>query len=582
VDFDEVYLEELARLRSLGREFAQEQPMVASYLSGESADPDIERLVQSFAFLTALVRSRLDDEIPEFINDVTSLVGSDIAGQLPSLSVLKLDAQGTIPNGMVIPAGSEFASQPVDGTSCIFSTSWPLIVQPVQLNSCSVDIRGRDGVLTLNFQLQNILLAQWTGDKLSIYLSAAFPLAAQIAYGALFKLKEVVMRFGSGASAKSYPLKIQFPGLDPEQSLYPVKSKVASHLRWARQSLAYPERGFFVEVSGFNSVPKPPGIKDFSLDFNFDDFGHSVHQVSNSDFTLNAVPAVNVFDGFAVPIQRKAIKENYLILPLTSDGEQVEVFDILSVTGQKKGDDKEHEYSSTADLFTDNTKRAYQVIPRIGIRAGTVDNYLRLPFQDWDLGLDTSEDEHAIETLSIKLRCTNGALAQHLRLGEINLRTPRSPEKVSVTNVTTPIGYSTSALGPDGLWKLAAHARLNLAATDNAETVIELLKLYLPQGGNDVGRLNAARRRIEGIEAVSHASDTRLIRGNLYCGSIITLRLKLNYYASAGDLYLFGYLLAYLIAGFTALNTYVSVRVQDPITGEIYEWPYLLSLKQTI
>ena len=106
MDFEGVYLQELARLRTLGQEFAQEQPMVASYLGGESGDPDVERLLQGVAFLSALVRKKLDDEVPEFINDVVSLVGTDIVGPLPAMSVLKLDSTGKNPNGVEIQEGS--------------------------------------------------------------------------------------------------------------------------------------------------------------------------------------------------------------------------------------------------------------------------------------------------------------------------------------------------------------------------------------------------------------------------------------------------------------------------------------------
>jgi len=52
--FDQIYAAELARLHSLGHEFATENPTIASYLSGSSGDPDVERLLQGFAFLTAM------------------------------------------------------------------------------------------------------------------------------------------------------------------------------------------------------------------------------------------------------------------------------------------------------------------------------------------------------------------------------------------------------------------------------------------------------------------------------------------------------------------------------------------------
>jgi type VI secretion system protein ImpG len=168
-------------------------------------------------------------------------------------------------------------------------------------------------------------------------------------------------------------------------------------------------------------------------------------------------------------------------------------------------------------------------------------------------------------------------LPESLRLGEISLRTTESPEKVTVRNVTLPTGWSLPALGVDAMWKVVAHARLNLQAFAEIETLKELLSMYLPEGGGDPGRLTAARRRIAGIEEVSLLSDTRLVRGSLVRGYIVRLKLRLDYYASAGDLMLFGELLSPFFAGLVGLNSFVTLVVADPVSGEQFEWPTLLA-----
>ncbi len=581
MDFEGVYLQELSRLRTLGQEFAQEQPMVASYLGGESGDPDVERLLQGVAFLTALVRKKLDDEVPEFISDVVSLVGTDIVGPLPAMTVLQIEGIGKNPKGVEIKAGSEFASQPVDGTSCIFSTSWPFTLQPVHLISCATETVGNNGRISLHLELQNLLLAQWAGDKLSIYFSGPYPEAANMAYTVLHKLKKVSVRFGADKDAQSYPLTVQFPGLDPDKSLFPVKAVIAKHLRWARQSQAFPERGFFIELSGFNAAPKPPGATEFSIDFDFIYKGQHVNKISNAHFTLNAVPACNIFDTTAIPIQRTGLQENYLIAPLGFDSDKVQIFDVQKVTGREEGNSIEHEYYPTSSVFVGANGHSYQVIAQEGVRQGQINHFLRLPFNDSSIGSFIGANPKR-ETLSLFVRCTNGALAERIRLGEINLRTPQSPEKVTVTNITVPIGATRPAIGRDGMWKVAAHARLNLGAAADTKTLKELLTLYLPEGGEDVGRVVAQRRRVEGIENISLTNDTRLVKGNLYRGSVVTIQLNHSFYPCTGDLYLFANVLAYVLAGFVELNTYVTLRVLDVTNGELYEWPYLLSSKQTI
>ena len=59
------YERELAIMRDLAAEFAARHPKIAARLSigrDDSQDPHVERLLQGFAFLTARVHKRLDDD----------------------------------------------------------------------------------------------------------------------------------------------------------------------------------------------------------------------------------------------------------------------------------------------------------------------------------------------------------------------------------------------------------------------------------------------------------------------------------------------------------------------------------------
>ena len=271
MDFDQLYLDELERLRVLGREFAEERPTVASYLAGESGDPDIERLLQGFAFMAALIRRKLDDEIPEFIQDVVSLVGPDIALPMPALTVLKLGIEGKAASGITVKANTEFASQAVNETNCFFLTSWPIVAQPLTL----IDVVVQKNIesnnrLSLELKLDGMSLVHWSGDAISIYLSGAYPEATNFAMGLNHCLKSVSIRPSAGGAP--FPLSIQFPGMNPANSLFDVPSTIFEHLRWVRQFLSFPEKALFFELSGFASWPKPPGLDTFIIDFEFEGF----------------------------------------------------------------------------------------------------------------------------------------------------------------------------------------------------------------------------------------------------------------------------------------------------------------------
>ena len=574
MDFEQIYLEELERLRELGREFAEDHPTVASYLAGESGDPDIERLLQGFAFLTSLVRRKMDDEIPEFIQDVVNLVGPDIALPMPAVTVLKLGLDGKSPSGIPVKAKTEFASQKVDDTSCYFLTSWPIVAQPLTLIDVIVqkDLEANNR-LSLEMRLDGMSLVHWTGDVLSVYLSSSYPEAMNFAFGLKQRLKSISIRAVGGGS--SHPLSIKFPGLDPSISLFDVPQTIFEHLRWVRQFLAFPEKALFFELSGFASWPKPPGLDTFIVDFDFENFDEfPVQKLSTTAFTLNAVPAANVFHAEGTPINVTHLKEGYLVTPLNYNRDQAQVFDVIKVMGRSQGSLGEREFIPASKFYGDGNSEAYQIITMNGIRADTIDHYMRLPF------INGRFDQVSI--LSPSLRCTNGRLVERIRLGEINLRTPLSPEKVTVSNVTVPVSASIPNMGSDLMWKIVSHARLGLTAVTDIDTLKEFLNLYIPIGGTEPSRLSAIRRRVSGIESVRIEKTSTLVRGSLINGSEITIQLAGQNYASTGDLYIFGCMLAHLFAGLVELNSFVTVRIQDVMSGGLYEWPRMLSPRQTI
>ena len=75
--FSKYYQSELTYLRELGREFGRAYPNVAGMLAERGGDPDVERLLEGFAFLPARIRERLDDDVP----GVCRLYTSDAADQ---------------------------------------------------------------------------------------------------------------------------------------------------------------------------------------------------------------------------------------------------------------------------------------------------------------------------------------------------------------------------------------------------------------------------------------------------------------------------------------------------------------------
>nr|WP_264758823.1 type VI secretion system baseplate subunit TssF [Pseudomonas oryzagri] len=77
MSFNHYYQSELTALRQLGKRFAERSPALAPFLGQSGRDPDVERLLEGFAFLTGLtgrLRQKLDNELPELTHSLMHLL----------------------------------------------------------------------------------------------------------------------------------------------------------------------------------------------------------------------------------------------------------------------------------------------------------------------------------------------------------------------------------------------------------------------------------------------------------------------------------------------------------------------------
>ena len=88
------YERELTYFRELSGEFAQRYPKIARrlLLDGEqSEDPHVERIIEGFAFLTARIHRKLDDEFPEITEAFLQTLYPHYTQPFPSCTLLQFE-----------------------------------------------------------------------------------------------------------------------------------------------------------------------------------------------------------------------------------------------------------------------------------------------------------------------------------------------------------------------------------------------------------------------------------------------------------------------------------------------------------
>src|SRR3954470_4346083 len=137
--FNKYYQDELTYLRELGREFAAAYPAIGPMLA-ERGDPDVERLLEGVAFLTGKIRQKLDDELPEVIHSVASLLFPHSLRQGPPTSVIEFTPlPNVVREKLTVARNAEVGSVPVDGVSCRFRTTQDVELVPLSVEDVRID-----------------------------------------------------------------------------------------------------------------------------------------------------------------------------------------------------------------------------------------------------------------------------------------------------------------------------------------------------------------------------------------------------------------------------------------------------------
>src|SRR5215469_6876767 len=181
------YERELDYLRKSAALFAEKHPKVASRLVLEPTkceDPHVERLLEAFAFLTARVHLKLDDEFPEITEALLSVVYPQLVRPIPSMSVVEFQLdpdKGKLTSGLKIERNSSLFSKPINGVPCTFRTCydvtlWPITVAAAELRSPSQlkpAVKSLDSPWAIRLELQcaeDVTLSSLKPDKIRFYL----------------------------------------------------------------------------------------------------------------------------------------------------------------------------------------------------------------------------------------------------------------------------------------------------------------------------------------------------------------------------------------------------------------------------
>ena len=574
--FKQYFETELTQLRTLAVEFSQANPALAPLLATSSSDPDVERLLEGVAFLTARTRQKLDDEFPEVIQELTNLLCPHYLRPVPACTLIEFQPKSPLTESAKVKALSEIASIPVDATVCRFRTTQELEVLPLTLQQCElIEQAGSTPSISLQFLDNGVDYTQLQSSPLRLFLGNSYTEAAKLFMLLNTSVRGISIRRNGRPVAALSASAIHCSGFD--SPLLPYPGNAFSGYGLIQEFFCLPEKFLFVEIKGLHTIDKQAGAT-LEINFLLNKRPDWMPAINDESFLLNIAPAVNIFSHMAIPTNANHRQAEYRIRPEGNNPEHYQIYSIDNVHGYCQGKAQPRPYLPFGVLRSPtaanpSSSGTYQVSIRPATVGNQYESFLSIPYQ--------ADQDFQDEVLSINLSCTNAHLPDKLSYGEIRNPTSTSPERLQFQNIRA-VRPAQSIPADDELqWKLLTHVAMNLLTLATAENLRSLLSLYVfsaKQGQHE----RANRQRIAGIASVHVKSESRLVGRHMMRGQCIQMVCHSSHYAGPGDLYLFGCILERFLAGYASINTYARLEIQDSLTEEKFVWRPRLGLQELL
>ena len=569
-EFNKYYQQELHNIRSLAREFADIHPAIASMLSGQSTDPDVERLLEGTAFLTGLLKQKLDDSLPEIIHLLTELVFPHCLRPVPSLTLVRFTPKSGLQEMIRIPGGTALRSAATKETSCLFRTCFSCNVNPLRMIKVETDVvSSHSQSITLHLELTGGSLATWRPDSLSFFLGGSYTGASNLFMVLCRHLRRIILRSGDGKYSRTLDAKMLRPeALKRENSLLPYPGRSFGGYRLLQEYFILPHKFLYLELFGLEQWRQRGDSRHFSITFELDRLPEAIAATIGKDsFLLATIPAINLFRHEAEPILLDHRLDKIRITPAMVDSRRPEVYSVDKVTGFSRGAVRKKEYTPEIGFGDQKSGgNSYTLLHSISAVHNRPEVALRFAYPS---GAESLTEE----TLTVRLTCSDGDLPAELKPGEINRPTADTPELIDFKNLMQPTRPIDPPIAGDTLWYFLSHFSLNLFSLSDVNSLRKLLRLYIFSHGRDRGRVEANEKRINGIESYEVQSINRLIRGVMMRGQSLHLSIRADHFAGLGDFYLFGLVLDEFFSEYAGMNSFTQLNITNSNTGEDFAWP---------
>lgn len=581
------YDEELSHLRKMGVEFARKYPRVAGRLelSAETCtDPYVERLIESFAYLTARVRTNLENEYAHVPEALLGILYPNLIAPIPSMAIARFQADassGKLTTGYTIGRGTPLYTNALQGHPVNFRTCYPVTVWPVNVKEARFDNpelyssptrKPVAAAIAVRIEQPRGAMRELKIDRLRFYLNGEAMQANTLYELIAGQLVGVALvPDGDGKTVVLPPSVVKPVGFDSDDEVIPCPRYSRPEFRLLQEYFVFPEKYLFIDVESLDSITAE---RYFDIVFLLDTDPTGRVSVDAGTFALGCAPIINLFHKSTEPIRLSHLQSEYL---LVADGRRertTEIHSVLSVSGASDA----HDTATVLEPYFSFNHAAHRPVESgYWYARRTASERKDFPGTEMSVSivdLDFSPAAPAFQTIFANTLCTNRDLASQLPAGSplsIELAAPVT----DITCITKPTRQLDPPLEGRTMWRLISHLSLNQLSLGNApsnlDALHEILQLYTY--GDEPSR----KQQVDGLVAMETRTVVKRIGNEAwrgFCrGTEVTLTFDESMFVGSST-FLFASVLSRFFALYSSINSFVQLRARSTQRDGVWKtWP---------
>ena len=616
------YERELIFLRRMGADFARKYPKVASRLQLDEEkieDPHVERMIEAFAYLTARVSLKLDDELPEVTESFLNVLYPHYLVPIPSMAISQLfygSSNDKITTAQKIQRGAKMYSRPVDGTPCRFQTCYDVQLLPLEVLDASLESPAPPNAQgVMNEALLRISLRCFGDSKLAemkvgetgeppksirFYLNGdpqlVFPLYELIfnhTTAVEFFPKDPPLGNKTMTSMSNFQIKLPDPvtltkdvikqvGFDEEDGMLPYSKRSFSGYRLLTEYFAFPYKFLFFEVEGLDQAIAKKFGSHFDIVIRLKNVRPPRAPVTAETFVMGCTPIVNLYKQTSDPIYLSQQKFEYHVIPDVHRQMTTEVYSIDEVITSDPRTNVIREFSpfySLRHAYGEQMEKVFwYATRRASERLDDDGTEMFLTMVDMNLNPRVPAEE----VITVKTTCTNRDLPAKLPFG--GKENDFDVEGTALVSRVRCLTKPTETLRPPqrraAHWRLISHLNLNhLSLLEDQkgvpEALQEILQLY------NFKDSSVTRKQILGITGIESKKVVRQVGNRIGAGFVRGIETTLEFdeeeFVGSG-MFLFASVLERFFGIYVSSNAFNQLVIKskqregEGENGEIKRW----------